>query len=212
MGVFQTNQAKFGVCAFFPYPSPLYHNSISSCLRVLQNFRAYSGGPATDVARRLSSAGFMVLFSQKGTSALRALADELKTEQGSTSYADTMASELAELFQAEEEKAAKEIEEREGPVKAKLEKATANLEEAMAEAKEARAAFEGDFLLQLMSFRQKGVLRQAAFVAAVLIANQAVYQAILVADDRDGNPAIALGGLAASAALVWVYGYRPFSL
>lgn len=122
-----------------------------------------------------------------------------------------MASELAELFQAEEEKAAQEIEEREGPVKAKLEEATAQLEDAMVEAKEARAAFEGDFLLQLMNFRQKGVPRQAAFVAAILIANQAVYQAILVAGDRDGNPVIALGGLAVSAALVWVYGYRPFS-
>lgn len=149
---------------------------------------------------------------QKGTSALRALADELKTEQGTASYADTMAQELAELFQAEEEKAAKEIEERQGPVKAKLDKATAELEEAMADAQQAQRAFEGDPLLQLLSFRKKGVLRQAAFVGAILIANQAVYQAILAVDDRGGSPQFALGGLVVSAALVWFYGYRPFSL
>lgn len=98
------------------------------------------------------------------------------------------------------------------PVKAKLDKATAELEEAMAAAEKARREFEGDFVLQLLSFRKKGVLRQAAFVGSILIANQAVYQAILVADDRGGDPAFALGGLAASAALVWYYGYRPFKL
>ncbi|CAM9579640.1 unnamed protein product [Ectocarpus sp. 4 AP-2014] len=146
---------------------------------------------------------------EKGTSALRELAEELKTDEGAVSYADRMAQELAELLQAEEDKAAAEIERRQAPVKAKLDKATAELEEAVAAAEEARREFEGDFVLQLMSFRQKGVLRQAAFVGAVLIANQAVYQAILVADDRGGNPAFALGGLAASAALVWYYGYRP---
>lgn len=98
------------------------------------------------------------------------------------------------------------------PVKAKLDKATAELEEAVAAAEEARREFEGDFTLQLMSFRQKGVLRQAAFVGSILIANQAVYQAILAADSRGGNPAIALGGLVASAALLWFYGYRPIKL
>lgn len=159
--------------------------------------------------KHLTSSPFIT--PQKGTSALRALADELKNEQGTSSYADTMAQELAELFQAEEEKAAREIEMREGPVKAKLDKAKAELEGAMADAQEARRAFEGDILLQLLSFRKKGVLRQAAFVGAVLIANQAVYQAILVADDRGGNPAFAFGGIVASAALVWLYGYRPFS-
>lgn len=82
----------------------------------------------------------------------------------------------------------------------------------MAAAEEARRDFEGDFLLQLLSFRNKGVLRQSAFVSSILIANQAVYQAILFADDRGGNPAFALGGLAASAALVWYYGYRPIKL
>lgn len=101
---------------------------------------------------------------------------------------------------------------KQAPVKAKLDKATAELEEAMAAAEEARREFEGDFVLQLMSFRQKGVVRQAAFVGAVLIANQAVFQAVLVADDRGGNPAIVLGGLAVSAALVWIYGYRPIKL
>lgn len=122
-----------------------------------------------------------------------------------------MAQELADIFRAEEEKAAKEIETRQAPVKAKLDKATVELEEAMVDAENARRAFEGDILLQLLSFRKKGVLRQAAFVGAVLIANQAVYQAILVADDRGGSPAFALGGLLASAVLVWVYGYRPIS-
>lgn len=101
---------------------------------------------------------------------------------------------------------------KQAPIKAKLEKATAELEEAMVGAEEARREFEGDFVLQLMSFRQKGVVRQAAFVGAVLIANQAVFQAVLVADDRGGSPVIALGGLAASAALVWYYGYRPIKL
>lgn len=101
---------------------------------------------------------------------------------------------------------------KQAPIKAKLEKATVELEEAMVAAEEARREFEGDFVLQLMSFRQKGVVRQAAFVGAVLIANQAVFQAILVADDRGGNPVIALGGLAVSAALVWYYGYRPIKL
>ncbi|CAM9319962.1 unnamed protein product [Hapterophycus canaliculatus] len=149
---------------------------------------------------------------QKGTSALRELAEELKTDEGAASYADRMSDELAELLQAEEDKAAEEIERRQAPVKAKLDRATAELEEAMAAAEEARREFEGDFTLQLMSFRQKGVLRQAAFVGSVLIANQAVYQAILVADDRSGNPAFALGGLVASAALLWFYGYRPIKL
>lgn len=82
----------------------------------------------------------------------------------------------------------------------------------MAAAEEARRDFEGDFVLQLLSFRKKGVLRQAAFVGSILIANQAVYQGILFADGRGGNPALALGGLAASAALVWYYGYRPIKL
>lgn len=101
---------------------------------------------------------------------------------------------------------------KQAPIKAKLEKATVELEEAMVAAEEARREFEGDFVLQLMSFRQKGVVRQAAFVGAVLVANQAVFQAILVADDRGGNPVIALGGLVVSAALVWYYGYRPIKL
>lgn len=152
------------------------------------------------------------IISQKGASALRALAHELKTEEGTASYADTMAQELAEVFKAEEDRAAKEIEARQVPMQAKMDRATTELEAAMADASEARRAFEGDLFLQLSSFRTKGFLQQAAFVGAILVANQAVYQAILVADDRGGSPAFALGGLAASVGLVWFYGYRPFSL
>lgn len=50
--------------------------------------------------------------SQKGTAALRALAKELKTDEGAVSYADKMAQELAELLTAEEDKAVQEIERR----------------------------------------------------------------------------------------------------
>jgi len=56
--------------------------------------------------------------SQKGTSALKALAEELKTDEGTMSYADRMAQELAELLQAEEDRAAKEIERRQVRFKA----------------------------------------------------------------------------------------------
>lgn len=141
---------------------------------------------------------------------MKALAKELKIEQGNSSYAEMMAQEIAELILEEEEKADREIKAREGPARAKLEAEKDNLEMAVEDAQRARKAFEGDFILQLMSFRQKGVLRQAAFAASIVIANQAVYQAILVADDRGGSPAFAVGGLIVSAALVWVYGYRPF--
>ena len=154
----------------------------------------------------------MLVPPQKGTSALKALADELKTEQDKSSYADRMADELAQIFKEEEEKAVKEIEKRSGPVKAKLNRAKLELEEAMADAEDARQAFEGDLLLQLFSFRSKGPLRQAALVGAITMANQAAYQVILLADDRGGNFAVALVGFIASAALVWFYGYRPFSL
>lgn len=43
---------------------------------------------------------------------MRELAEELKTDEGAVSYADRMALELAELLQAEEDKAAAEIERR----------------------------------------------------------------------------------------------------
>ncbi len=43
---------------------------------------------------------------------MKALAEELKTDEGTMSYADRMAQELAELFEAEEDRAAKEIERR----------------------------------------------------------------------------------------------------
>lgn len=43
---------------------------------------------------------------------MRELAEELKTDDDAESYADRMAQELAELFQAEEDRAAKEIERR----------------------------------------------------------------------------------------------------
>lgn len=43
---------------------------------------------------------------------MKALAEELKADEGSMSYADRMAQELAELFKAEEDRAAKEIERR----------------------------------------------------------------------------------------------------
>lgn len=154
----------------------------------------------------------MLFTPQKGADALKALAEELKAEQSVSSYADTMAEELAQMFKAEEEKAAKEINKRQGAVKEKLEKAKIDLEKAVADAEEARRAYEGDFILQLTSFRSKGLLRQAAFVGAVTIANQAVYQVILMAEDRGGSLVIALLGSIISAALVWFYGYRPFSL
>lgn len=139
---------------------------------------------------------------------MRALANELQSEQAN--YAEDMVQELADIFETEDKKAAEEILRRREPVKAKLDLAKAELEQAIDNAEKAQKDFEGDFVLQLLSFRTKEVLKQAAFVGAVLIANQAVYQAILVVDDRGGNPALALGGLAASTALVWFYGYRPF--
>lgn len=43
---------------------------------------------------------------------MRELAEELKTDNDAVSYADRMAQELADLFQAEEDRAAKEIERR----------------------------------------------------------------------------------------------------
>lgn len=43
---------------------------------------------------------------------MRALAEELKTDEGTVSYADRMAQELADLLKAEEDKAAQEIERR----------------------------------------------------------------------------------------------------
>lgn len=98
-----------------------------------------------------------------------------------------------------------------GPALKKVNAEKEELERAMADFTEARAAYEGDFELQLMSFRGKGVVKQSALVAAILVSNQAVYQAIKIANDTGGNPAIAVGGLAVAGALVWFYGYRPFS-
>lgn len=86
-----------------------------------------------------------------------------------------------------------------------------NLQDAVREAVGARSAFEGDFILQLMSFRQKGVLQQSAFVMAILVANQAVYQALLIAKGSGGSLEVAVGGIMLAVGLVWYYGYRPFS-
>lgn len=96
------------------------------------------------------------------------------------------------------------------PALEKLNKERKSLERAMEDAREARSAFEGDFVLQLLSFRQKGILQQSAFVLAILVTDQVGFQLMKVIDDRGGSLPFALGGIATVAALVWFYGYRPF--
>lgn len=137
--------------------------------------------------------------------------DLLKQQLDTSTAAETAAREVAEAIRTELDKADVQIRELLEPATAKVEVERLNVEKAVERAKKARAAYNADFILQLSSFGQKGIRRQAAFIAAVIISNQAVYQAILALDDRGGNPVFAVGGLLISAVLLWVYGYRPFS-
>lgn len=135
----------------------------------------------------------------------------LRTQLNTSDTAENAAREVSEQIQSELDKTDTRIKELLEPAKAKVEAEKANLEKAMLRAKDARAAYNRDFFVQLSSFPKKGIQRQMAFVAAVLISNQAVYQAILTADDRGGSPIFAVGGLVVSAVLLWFYGYRPFA-
>lgn len=150
---------------------------------------------------------------QKQQAAAIAEEEKLLREKLDTSdAAGKAADEVSVQIRKELDIADTQIKELLEPAQAKVEAERINLEKAMIRAKNARAAYDANFILQLSSFGKKGLRRQAAFIAAVLIANQAVYQAILLADDRGGNPVVAVGGLLISGFLLWFYGYRPFSL
>ncbi|CAM9192131.1 unnamed protein product [Chrysoparadoxa australica] len=121
----------------------------------------------------------------KGKQELMGLAEELKGGQGTA--ADTLAESFREAFQEETDKLLAEKTELAETIMKTMNQETKILEREMENMKSLQDAMAKDPLLQVQTFPQKGPIKQAAFVAAILIANQAVYQVLLVVEGRGGN-------------------------
>ncbi|CAM9638889.1 unnamed protein product [Discosporangium mesarthrocarpum] len=145
---------------------------------------------------------------EKGVESLRALGEELKLDQGNSSTAEAYAQDFANKYRAASETVLTEYEGRAGRLMDKLLREKKEVETAAEQLEEARSRLARDPVLMLRSFPQRGRPKQAAFVLAIIVANQASYQLLLLAEGRGGSGMAAFVELVVSAGLLWFYGFR----
>ncbi|KAG5179405.1 hypothetical protein JKP88DRAFT_349945 [Tribonema minus] len=143
----------------------------------------------------------------RGEEELRSLAQDLVSKDGAPGE-QFFAEAFSSAYEEQTEKMLGQYESKAGKIMQRVEREKANLEREVENMKDLQASVEKDWVFQLQSFPTKGVVKQSALVSAILLANQAAYQALLIVERRGGEPVTAALELALVAAALYFYGLR----